>query len=223
MSTTSTPITEGINAYINSLFSAEDDFLRQLNVEAAAAGIPEISIAPEQTAFLQFLLKTINARHVVEIGSLAGYSAIAMARALPSGGRLIACEVDPNHAAFIRRKITEAGLQETIAVLEGPALETLAEYLKSVQPGEIDAVFIDADKPNYPNYFDLLFPYVRKGGLIIGDNAMAFGYIDQEKPDYEPNNVEALRAFNALISSHPELQSTLVPLGDGMVIGLKLV
>ena len=223
MSSTSTQLTEGINAYITELFSEEDDFLRRLNKDAEAAGIPDISIAPEQTGFLQFLLKAIGAKHVIEVGSLAGYSAIAMARALPPLGRLVACEIDPIHAAFIRRKIVEAGLEEVIAVLQGPALETLPEYLKHVKPGEIDAVFIDADKPNYSNYFDLLYPYVRKGGVIIGDNALGFGYIDQEEPEYEPNNVQSLRAFNALISSHPELQSTLVPLGDGMVMGLKLV
>jgi predicted O-methyltransferase YrrM len=191
-------------------------------VDAEAAGIPAISIAPEQTGFLQFLLKAVNARHVIEVGSLAGYSAIAMARALPVGGRLIACEIEPMHAAFIRRKIVECGMEETIAVLEGPAMETLGEYLKHVAPGSIDAVFIDADKPGYRGYFDLLFPYVRTGGVVIGDNALAFGYIDQAESEYEPDNVEALRAFNDFISTHPGLQSTLVPLGDGMVIGLKL-
>ena len=222
MSTTSTPITEEINAYLDRVFSLEDDFLRQLNKDAEAQGIPSISIAPEQISFLNMIMKAVDAKHVIEIGSLGGYSAISMARALPSDGKLVACEVSEKHANFITDKVREAHLEHVITVLQGPALETLTEYLQEVPQGSIDAVFIDADKLNYTNYFNLVFPFIKKGGLIIGDNAMAFGKIAMDTPDEEPDNVLALRAFNDLISSHPDLQSTLVPLGDGMVIGLKL-
>ncbi len=220
MSTTSTFLTPELNAYVQQHFSAEDDFLRTLNAEAEAEGIPAISIAPEQTSFLQMLLKSINAKTVVEVGSLAGYSAIAMARALPPNGKLYACEYEPSHAEFIRRKVGEAGLQSVISVLEGPALDTLPSILEG-NPS-IDMVFIDADKPNYANYLELLYPYVRVGGYIIGDNALAFGMAHQAEPESEPDNVKALRAFNVLMSTHPGLQTSLVPLGDGMVIGLKL-
>jgi len=223
MSTMSTPLTQELNDYLRSQFSAEDDFLRSLNAEATAAGIPAINIAPEQTAFLQILLRAIGARTVVEVGSLAGYSAIVMARALPDGARLVACEYNPMHADFIRRKVVEAGLDHVIEVLEGAAVDTLSTHpLLADGSQEIDVVFIDADKPNYSRYFEMVYPHVRPGGLIIGDNALAWGQVHMPNPDSEPNNVKALRAFNDLMVAHPGLQTTLVPLGDGMVIGLKL-
>ena len=223
MSTMSTPLTQELNDYLRDSFSVEDDFLRTLNREAEEAGIPAISIAPEQTAFLQILLRSINARTVVEVGSLAGYSAIVMARALPADGTLIACEKEPKHADFIRRKVEEAGLSHIVTVLEGAAVDTLADHaLLAEDSQKIDLVFIDADKPNYPRYFDMLYPHVRAGGYIVGDNALAWGQVHMPDPDSEPNNVKALRAFNDLLVSHAGLQSTLVPLGDGMVIGLKV-
>ena len=223
MSTMSTPLTQELNDYLRSNFSAEDDFLRTLNKEAVAIGIPSISIAPEQTSFLQILLKSINARTVVEVGSLAGYSAIAMARALPSDGELVACELVPEHAAFIRRKAREAGLDSVISVLEGEATTTLPQHhLLADGMQTIDLVFIDADKPNYQRYLDLLYPHVRVGGLIIGDNALAWGQVHMAEPTSETDNVKALAAFNHAMATHSGLQSTLVPLGDGMVIGLKV-
>lgn len=224
MSTHSTFLTPELNDYLVRYFSAEDDFLRQLNTEAEAEGIPPISIAPEQTAFLQVLLKASRVRTIVEVGSLAGYSAIAMARALPPEGRFFACEVNAKHCDFIRRKVHQAELDNVITVVEGPALTTLPDLIAEQAVDGlpfIDAVFIDADKQNYRRYLDILFPYVRTGGLIIGDNALAWGHVHEGRPDFEPDNVSALRAFNDVMSSHPGLQSTLVPLGDGMVIGLK--
>ncbi len=227
MSTTSTPVTPEINAYLHELFNSEDEFLRTLNEEAAAVGIPQISIAPEQTRLLQVLLRAINAQVVVEIGSLAGYSAIAMARALPPNGVLVACEINADHAAFIRRKVAEAGLSSLIHVAEGPALHTLPAILEQLRiqlgtPTPLDAVFIDADKPNYEHYLHLLLPNIRRHGLVMADNALGFGFIASEAPVEEADNVGALRSFNRLMSQHPALASTLIPLGDGVVVGTVL-
>ncbi|MDZ4744953.1 MAG: O-methyltransferase [bacterium] len=219
MATSSTHLTEKLNQYIVENFSAEDEFLRKLVEESLSEGIPPISIAPEQTAFLQVLLRSIGAKRVLEIGSLAGYSAIAMARALPPDGELIACELDAGFAAFITRKAHEAGLGGVIRVVHGPALLSIAT-LK--QEPRLDAVFIDADKINYLRYLELVLPMLRVGGLIIGDNALAWGHVADPDPDFEPQNVIAIREFNERMSTHPQLQSTLVPLGDGMVIGIKL-
>lgn len=222
MSRTSTFLTEELNDYLTENFSGEDIFLSELQRESADAGIPAISIAPEQVAFLQVLLKSINAKRVIEIGSLAGYSAIAMARVLPGDGKLIACEINPEYCKFIRRKSREAFLDHIIEVREDNALATL-ELLASTNPVQtFDLAFIDADKPNYLRYFEILFPMIRKGGLIVADNALAWGHVHERQSDFEPNNVAAIRAFNDLISSHSGMMSTLVPLGDGMVIGLKL-
>jgi len=223
MSTRSTFLTDELNDYITERFSSETPALTQLNLEAEAAGIAAISISPEQTSFLQIMLRAIGARNVLEIGSLAGYSAIAMSSALPHDGHLYACEFLPAHAAFIRHKVSQLGLADRISVLEGPALDTVPSLFAS-KGIILDAVFIDADKPNYNAYLDLVLPHVRIGGMIIGDNALAWGEVARSATTtFEPHNVQALDAFNTRMSTHPQLLSTLVPLGDGMVVGIKVV
>jgi caffeoyl-CoA O-methyltransferase len=221
MSTTSTPLTPQLNAFLAQHFSAEDDFLRALLAEAQERGIPQISIAPEQTSFLQVLLRAMNAKTILEIGSLAGYSAISMARALPADGKLYACEINAEYCEFISNKVNQAGLIDVVTVVEGPALITYPVLRKSfTQP--LDVVFIDADKLNYSRYMEMVLPDLRSGGLIIADNALAWGLVADDNPESEPQNVIALRTFNERLSSHPQLQATLVPLGDGMAIGVKL-
>lgn len=214
-----TVISESVANYITRNFSSEDDFLRDLCSQAVERGMPDIAIAPEQTSFLQVMLKAMNARRVLEIGSLAGYSAIAMARALPGDGELIALELNPDYADFIRSKASEAGLSSVITVHSGKA----KEFLEGFSPVEkLDFVFIDADKPNYSEYLRLVYPHVRKGGIICGDNCMAWGNIADDLTDFEPRNVHALQAFNRAVIDHPGLQHTFVPLGDGMTLGLKI-
>ncbi|MBK7032978.1 MAG: hypothetical protein IPH49_06910 [Ignavibacteria bacterium] len=131
MATRSTFLTDELNDYITARFSSETDELRLLNSEALAEGIPAISISPEQINFLQIMLRSINARTVLEIGSLAGYSSIAMSSALPPDGRLYACEFLSAHAQFIRRKVSELGLSNTITVLEGLPWRPLLNSLPS--------------------------------------------------------------------------------------------
>lgn len=222
MATRSTFLTNELNDYITSLFSAETDSLRELNRSAIELGIPSISISPEQTSFLQIMLKAIGARTVLEVGSLAGYSAIVMASVLPSDGALYACELMSLHADFIREAALRHNLGSVIHVLEGPATKSISTLLQDPDI-VLDAVFIDADKPNYSTYLELLLPRIRIGGLVIGDNALAWGEVARsETTSFEPHNVQALHAFNQLMSTHPQLLSTLVPLGDGMVVGIKV-
>lgn len=218
MATNSTFLTSELNDYVTSLFSTEDGFLRILNAQAEQAGIPAIAIAPEQTSFLQVLLRLMRATAVLEIGSLAGYSAITMARALPPTGSVLCCELQPAWADFIRRKAHEAGLGHVITVADGPALDTIRALPNTVM---FDAVFIDADKPNYVAYVDAVMPHLRVGGAIIGDNALAWGEVANPQSTFEPENVAGIRAFNRHMAQHPQLQCTLVPLGDGMTIGVR--
>ncbi|MES2766736.1 MAG: O-methyltransferase [Bacteroidota bacterium] len=216
MSTRPTPVTEEISDYLNQHFSAEDDFLKNLKREAAEAEIPEICISPEQGAFLQVFLKSMQARYILEIGSLAGYSAITMARALPEGGKLIALELKEEYAEFIRRKAIEAGVGDKIEVYSGDA----KEFLKDFKPDfKFDFVFIDADKRSYVEYLQFTFPLVRKGGVIAGDNALAWGQVARETPPSE--DVGSIQNFNKELFSHPQLQVCMVPVGDGMAMGFK--
>lgn len=212
-----TPLTEDSYQYICDLFPAEDEFLRELNAEAETAGIPAIQISPEQLAFLQVFLRAMNARFVLEIGSLAGYSAIGMARALPEDAKVVCIEIEKRSVDFIHKKAEEAGLSHKIHLVNGNALDVL----KDLEPGFLfDFVFIDADKPNYAAYLELSLPLTRKGGVIAGDNALAWGKIS-DLSNTEPD-VIGMQNFNRALSEHPQLQGCVVPVGDGMAMGVKL-
>ncbi|MBL7992928.1 MAG: O-methyltransferase [Candidatus Kapabacteria bacterium] len=212
-----TPITDEIHEYMSATFPAEDDFLRTLKREADEAGFPPIHIAPEQVAFLQMFLKATGAKRVLEIGALAGYSAVGMARALPEGSSLLTLEREPRHADFVRRKVREAGLENIVEVRTGDAAQLLREITVD---SLFDFVFIDADKVGYTTYLDLTLPLVRVGGVICGDNTLAWGNIaDSASTD---KTVQALRNFNAAISAHPQLQACLLPIAEGMTFGVKV-
>ena len=214
-----TLLNDTIAEYAETIFSSETAFLKQLLIDAENEGIPPISIGGLQGSFLQTFIRTMNASTVVEIGSLAGYSALTMAMALPAGGKVYCFEINPDYAAFIEKKAEEAGLFDKISVIVGPALEMIPT-IKFQSP--IDILFIDADKPNYSRYFEALHPHIRSGGAVIGDNALAWGYIADDNPSFEPENVQGLQQFNALISGHSEYHpACLVPLGDGMAIAIK--
>lgn len=219
MSATFTPVTEPIAAYIESLFSAEDQTLQHLRRDADAAGMPAIHISGAQGAVLQVLLTAIGAERVLEIGSLGGYSAIVMARVLPPTGKVVCLEVNPTYCAFIERQAARAGFADRIEVRCGAALETLDAL--PLEP-LFDAVFIDADKPNYCHYLERCYPRVRQGGLIIADNTLAWGHIANANPTFEPQNVRALQEYNRRVAAHPGLRAAIIPAGDGMTVAVKL-
>ncbi|TAE32387.1 MAG: O-methyltransferase [Candidatus Kapaibacterium sp.] len=211
-----TALTKPLHDYICATFPAEDDFLRRLKADGEAVGMPPIHIAPEQLAFVQTLLRGINARFVLEIGSLAGYSAIGMARALPEDGKVVCFEKEPTRAEFIRQKAEEAGIPHKIEVHAGDAKHLLENFRPE---HEFDFVFIDAEKAGYVRYLELSLPLLRKGGMLCGDNTLAWGNVfDANSTD---KTVQALRAFNHAISKHPELSGCLVPIGEGMTLAVK--
>jgi len=221
MSSIPTPITKEIFDYISENFSAEDDFLKQLKIEAAKEDIPEICIAPDQGKFLQFFLKTINAKNVLEIGSLAGYSAIMMARALPDNGKLITLEKHTKNVDFTENMIEKSGLSQKIEVIQGDASKTLRDYNFGVK---FDFIFVDADKRSYSEYLELCTPLLRKGGVYCADNSLAFGKIveDMSDMDREKPFVEGIRAFNEAIKENSTYFSSMATIGDGMLMALKI-
>jgi predicted O-methyltransferase YrrM len=214
MSETSTVVGEEHFHYIAERTPGEDDFLRALKREAAAANIPAIWIAPEQASFMQILLKLARAHDVVEVGTLAGYSAIMMARALPPSGQVRTIEIEPVHADFAERWIAQSDVAGKITVLRGPGADVLAGFERD----SADAIFLDADKANYPRYLSEGLRIVRRGGLLMADNALAFGelFSDAPRPD-----VTAVRQFNDLMARTEALHSIIVPLGDGLWVGVK--
>jgi caffeoyl-CoA O-methyltransferase len=219
MSVTPTLITKDIAKYIVKNFSAEDDFLRNLREESVQEGFPEICISGEQGAFLQFFLTSINAKHVLEVGGLAGYSAIMMARAMPDDGKLITVELEKKYCDFINQKAKEAKLDHIIEAVWDDGKDFLADMEPEY---EFDFVFVDADKPSYQIYLDLATPMIRKGGVFAADNALAFGDIAIPNPQREPHNVKAIVEFNEYFRNHKQYKTCLVPVGDGMIMGTKL-
>jgi predicted O-methyltransferase YrrM len=213
MSKSSTPVDDALFAFVAQQTIPEDALLGDLRRAAVAAGLPEIQIAPEQAAFLQLLLRAMNARTVVEVGTLGGYSAIAMARGLPADGRVITLEIEPTHAAFAREWIARSDQRGKIEVRLGDAAATLA----AVPAGSADAVFLDADKEGYVGYLAHALRVLRPGGILLADNVLASGEVVAGNGP----TATAIRAFLAAVRATPALQSVIVPLGDGCLFAVK--
>lgn len=212
-----TPITEPLYDYIVETFAPEDDLLKAMPAEAEKRGIPLIHISPEQGKFLQVLMGATGAKRVLEVGSLFGYSTLWMARALPADGKLITIELSPLHAEATRENIARAGLTHRVEVRQGDAREVLPR-LASEAP--FDLAFIDAEKAHYVDYFEQVMKLMRKGGLVIADNASANGNVWQEDPKESRDHVLAIRALNQRMATDPRLASVLVPISDGMCVGV---
>lgn len=217
MSSEPTKITKEINDYIEGISNSEDDFLRDLSHRAINEGIPDIAISGTQGKYIQFLLKSINAKNVLEFGTLAGYSSIIMARALPEDGKLKTIEIETKHAEFARNMIDKANLSKKIEVIISDARKFVDKY-SSHEP--LDFVFVDADKKDYYYIFEKISPYIRKGGVFAADNALAFGDIVSDNPE-EPENVEAIREFNKRFLQNNNYFTCIVPIGDGLALGIK--
>ena len=214
MSSESTLVTAEHFAYVAARTRGEDRYLADLKRAAEEAGIPPIWIAPEQASFMQILLKASGAREVVEVGTLAGYSAIAMARALPEGGRVRTIELDEKHAAFATEWAAGSDVAERVEVHRGSGGEVLATF----ETDSADAAFLDADKSGYVDYLRECRRIVRSGGLILVDNAFAFGQLFDEQPT--DREVGAVRSFNDHMARETGLHGVIVPLGDGLWVSV---
>ena len=215
MSAESTTVTAAHFAYIAARTTPEDAFLRDLRERAEAAGIPPIQIAPEQASFLQILLRLARAREIVEVGTLAGYSAIAMARALPGNGRVRTIELDEMHADFAEAAFAASDVAGRIELYRGAGSDVLAGF----ENRSADAAFLDADKGNYPIYLEESIRIVRPGGLILVDNAFAFGQLLDKNPT-DPE-APAVIAFNEVMAKESRVDAVIVPIGDGIWVGVR--
>jgi len=184
----------------------------------AQHGLPAIDVAPNQARFLHILARSVQARAILEIGTLGGYSTIALARALPADGRLVTLELKAEHAAVARTNLERAGVLERVEILVGPAVETLAGLA-----GPFDFAFIDADKANYPAYFAHAVRLARPGALIVLDNVVREGRVID--PDSTDPNVPGTRAVHEAMAHDPRvtwttLQTVGVKKHDGFTIAL---
>ncbi len=201
---------------IRDHFHCDDDDLARLQEEADTAGLPNMSIGPEQGKFLQVLVHLTGARKVLEIGVLGGYSGAWIARALPPDGKLIGLELEQKHADFAREQWRKMGLADKTEVRVGQALESLPEL---ADEAPFDLIFIDADKGNYPDYLDYALRYSRSGTVILGDNVRMWGSLmDPEKQDWDW--VQGMRRFVRELGRDERLVSTVVPYEDGLAMAV---
>jgi caffeoyl-CoA O-methyltransferase len=215
MSESGTLVSQDHFRYVSEHTVREDEFLRQLKSAARATGLPPIWIAPEQGSLMQILLRLCRAREVVEVGTLAGYSAIWMARALPPGGRIRTIEISGKHADFAEKWVAKSDVADRIQIFRGAGKDILPKF----EADSADAAFLDADKASYSFYLEECLRIVRRGGLIMVDNAFAFGELfDEESHDA---NVAAVRRFNEVMARQPALHSVIIPLGDGLWVAVR--
>ncbi len=211
-----------VDAYLNDVLIPSDHILASALQRGAESGLPAHDVAPNQGKLLYLLARLMGARRILEIGTLAGYSAIWLARALPDGGSLITLEADPKHAEVAQGNIAAAGLAEKVEVRIGAASETLAQIAAKGLP-PFDLVFIDADKPGNPEYLAWALKLSRVGSLIVGDNVVRDGaVVDAESSD---PRVHGVRTFLEMIAQEPRLSATaLQTVGskgwDGFVLAL---
>ena len=207
-------MSDRVDEYIASLFARDDDVLAALREAADREGLPPISISAVTGRLLQILLSAIRAERVLEVGTLGGYSAIWMARGLPPAGRLVTIEVDPRHAEFARAYFARAGLDDRVELRIGRALDVLPAF-----DGErFDAIFLDADKEPLPTYFEWALRLLRPGGLLIADNALWGGRVlDPESAD---EGTKGVREFNRRMADDGRVRGTIVPVGDGLAVGV---
>jgi caffeoyl-CoA O-methyltransferase len=200
-----------VDAYAEAHTTPSGELYERLAAETREeTTMPQMMVGEVEGRFLEFLVRLSGARRVLELGTFTGYSSLSMARGLPEGGRVISCDVDPDTTAIARRYAEEAGLVERIEYRLGPALETIAQL-----DGPFDLVFIDADKPNYRNYYEAVLPKLADNGLIIADNALRDGAVLGDDAD------EPMKAFNDHVLNDSRVQCVLLTVRDGMLLVMK--
>ncbi len=198
-------------------FGPQDPHLQAITRDATAAGFPAISVSPADGHVLRFLVASCGARRAVEIGTLAGYSALWIARALPAGGRLDTFELDPRRVEFARAHLAAAHPPAEVIVHEGPALAGLAKI-----EGLVDFVFIDADKTGYPDYVAWAMEHLRPGGIVALDNAFAWGGLcDPDRLADRAAEAAAMQRATDAIARDPRFVAAMIPTNEGLAVAVK--
>lgn len=196
-----------VDEYVSELLAPQDEVLEEALKAGVDAGLPEIQVSPPQARLLEILARSIGARTMLEFGTLAGYSTIWLARALPEGGRLITLEANADYAEVARKNIAGAGLAGVVDLRVGPALDVLP-VLDTEGVGPFDFVFIDADKIHTPDYFTWALDRTRPGGLIVADNVIRDGALVD--PQTDDPTIPAQRRLHELIAADPRVTATTI-------------
>jgi len=199
-----------VEAYAEEHSSPNEELFERLAIETREkTTAPQMMVGLLEGQFLGLLVRSTGAKRILEIGTFTGYSSISMALALPPGGVVITCDVDEETNAIARRYAEEAGVADRIDFRLGPGLETIEQL-----EGEFDLIFIDADKPNYVNYYEATLPKLARGGLMILDNTLWSGHVAD--PDANDESTRAIRAVNDRITDDPRVANVLLTVRDGM-------
>jgi caffeoyl-CoA O-methyltransferase len=206
-----------LHGYLVEHGSPPDEVQRDLIAETASLGdLAMMQVAPEQGAFLTLLARVMGARHVVEVGTFTGYSALCLARGLAHGGRLLCCDVSEEWTDIARRSWARAGVDDRIDLVVAPAIDTLRALPVEAS---VDLAFIDADKPSYVAYFDELVPRLRTDGVLLVDNVLWGGAVVD--PDADDENTRAIRTFNDHAAADDRVDTVMLPIADGLTLCRK--
>jgi caffeoyl-CoA O-methyltransferase len=212
-------MTEELHHYLLSVSLREPEILQRLREETASDSMAHMQIAPEQGQFMALLVQLMGARKTIDVGVYTGYSALCVAKALPPGGKVVACDVSREWTRTALRYWTEAGVYDMIDLQLAPALQTLDKLIARGEVGTFDFIFIDADKENYNAYYERSLTLLRRGGLIAVDNVLWDGRVaDQECQDLE---TDAIRRLNKKLFQDDRISLSMVPIADGLTLAYK--
>ncbi|MGQ3031872.1 MAG: class I SAM-dependent methyltransferase [Ferrovibrionaceae bacterium] len=209
-----------IEKYLLAVGGRETDLQRRLREETMRLPRGRMQAGPETAQILAFLVRLLGARHCLEVGTFTGFSALAVAQALPEGGRLIACDVSEEWTAIGRRYWQEAGVADRIDLRIGPGSATLHRLIAEGRAGQFDFAFIDADKTGYDGYYEDCLILLRPGGVIALDTMLWSGAVAD--PAINDADTVALRTLNAKIHADPRVDMCLLPIGDGVNLVRKI-
>lgn len=216
--------TLGLNShlyeYLLSVSLREPEILTQLRQETARHQMGRMQIAPEQGQFMALLVQLIGAKKTLEVGVFTGYSALAIALALPPEGKVVACETNQEYAAIACHWWQQAGVADKINLHLAPAKETLDRLLTVGEANTFDFAFIDADKSNYDSYYEQALQLVRPGGLVAIDNVLWSGRVAD--PQVQDNRTKKIRTLNQKLHQDRRVTISLIPIGDGLTLARKL-
>ena len=213
-------LTDSLREYILDVSLREHPLLQALREETATHPDAKMQISPDQGQFMATLLRMIQARSVLEIGTFTGYSALAMALVLPPDGHLTACDVSEDFTNIARGYWSKAGVNDRITLHIAPASKTLSQLIADGKQNSFDAAFIDADKESYDLYYEYSLTLIRPGGIIMIDNVLRGG--DAADPTTESLSTQSIQSLNQKLHQDSRIHLTLVPIGDGLTIAQKI-
>jgi predicted O-methyltransferase YrrM len=211
---------ENLSAYLRSVGLREPEILQRLRTHNAEYPQGHMQICPEQGQLMGMLIRLLGAKRIIEVGVFTGYSSLVMALALPTDGLVVACDVDPVATDVARSYWQQAGVTDQIDLRIAPALDTLNSLLADGSAGTFDLAFIDADKANYPEYYELCLKLVRSGGVVLIDNVLWYGQVAD--PKVTDKRTTILRELNLTIHQDQRVELVMLPIGDGLTIARKI-